>query len=462
MSTFATFFALSLLAQAANLTEIILPDNTVVSEIATAEETEEKGVGHSKENKALPKSVQAKQEHRNKAELRAVAQKLEPFTGKISKSRVRLRLTPDLSAPILKELTKDDLFIVTDLADDFYAVKPAPQAKGYIFRTYVLDGQIEGNHVNVRLEPDTNAPIVCQMNSGDKVTGKICAANNKWLEIAMPEAVRFFVAKEFVERIGSVQTFYDIEKLKVEIEEKLITLENSLQNELKKSFKDIQLAPLAQELNQIITQKNVISQQVEKAQYLLKNMQEAYLEKSILALQTKTPKEPLSKQKLAQKALPIEASEPVKEDVPMSAQAAESKVTEIVAQQATTKEPETTNNQSAFTALNTNPLPFQELEKKLLHSAIETKSASSATEFYSQEQKRAISLKGVIKPYARPLKNVPGDYMLVDAKSNLPIAYLYSTTVNLHPLIGKEAVVSLVERPNNNFAYPAYFVLKAE
>src|SRR5437868_353843 len=82
--------------------------------------------------------------------------KLEPFTGKITKNRVRLRLQPHLDGTILKELSKEALVIVNGAEDEFYAVQPAPDAKGYVFRTYILDGEVVGNHINVRLEPDTN------------------------------------------------------------------------------------------------------------------------------------------------------------------------------------------------------------------------------------------------------------------------------------------------------------------
>ena len=372
---------------------------------------------------------------------------VEPFTGKITKSRVRLRLQADLGAPILKEFAKDDLLIITGVVDDFYAVLPNAENKGYIFRTYVLDGVVEGTHVNVRLEPDTGAPVVCQLNSGEKVFGKICQANNKWLEISLPESVRFFVAKEFVNRIGDVHTFYGLEKLKNASEEKLASIEKNMQTELKKSFKDIQLAPFAADLNQIISKNKAFPQQVEKAEALLKTMQETYLEKSIASKNTETAK---TKNAPANVTNNTVVNNDIKEDSNLESAAKKtvaSEMTRLDAQEA---------------VIVRTPIPWNDLEKKLVQTALENQKVATSNDFYILEQKNAVSMKGIIKPYSRHVKNVPGDYVLIDPISNLPLAYLYSTKVNLQALVGKETQLSLATRPNNNFAFPAYFVLKAE
>lgn len=47
----------------------------------------------------------------------------------------------------------------------------------------MLDNTIEGNRVNVRLEPNLEAPIIAQLNAGDKIEGQISALNSKWYEI---------------------------------------------------------------------------------------------------------------------------------------------------------------------------------------------------------------------------------------------------------------------------------------
>ncbi|MCB1112322.1 MAG: hypothetical protein KDK72_06685, partial [Chlamydiia bacterium] len=120
------------------------------------------------------------------------------FTGKITRNKVRLRLQPNLDGHILRELKKGDMLVVIGEQDDYYAVQPTQDQKAYIFRTFVLDNTVEGNHVNVRLEPDVDAPIVAQLNTGDRVDGKVSPQNSKWLEITPPSSARYYISKEYV------------------------------------------------------------------------------------------------------------------------------------------------------------------------------------------------------------------------------------------------------------------------
>jgi len=362
---------------------------------------------------------------------------IESFTGKVTKNRVRLRLQPTLEAPILKELSKDHLLVVTGIVDEFYAVLPAPQTKGYMFRTYILDGEIVGNHVNVRLEPDTNAPIICQLNSGEKITGNVAAANNKWLEIALPEQVRFYVAKEFVSRAGDVHVFYEVEKRRTCVEERLAFIEKAVHNEFQKSFRQIELAPFATELKSLIAQMDNLPQQAHRAQTLLKTMQEDYLQKSLTHKEVAAPQ------------IVVEADHQDKE----SSGKAES---EVACSEEKADEKPAAATPPVFA------LPYGETEKKLLQDAITSGLVKDAEGFYLVEQKKAVVLHGIIKPYARHVKNAPGDFVLLNPKTNLPIAYVYSTKVDLQLLVNKEMTITAVERPNNNFAYKAFFALKAE
>jgi hypothetical protein len=60
------------------------------------------------------------------------------------------------------------------------------------------------------------------------------------------------------------------------------------------------------------------------------------------------------------------------------------------------------------------------------------------------------------------MKNKPGDYMLVSQATHAPIAYLYSTKVDLQHNVGQQVTIYGIKRPNYNFAFPAYFVVIAE
>jgi hypothetical protein len=86
----------------------------------------------------------------------------------------------------------------------------------------------------------------------------------------------------------------------------------------------------------------------------------------------------------------------------------------------------------------------------------------SEDEFYHEQRQDAISIRGIIEPYTRAINNKPGDYILINRASHLPIAYLYSTQIDLQNSVGHEVSLQAVPRPNNNFAIPAYFVLGIE
>jgi len=367
-----------------------------------------------------------------KPPIQTVIQATEAFTGKITRNRVRLRSQPHLDAPILKELQKDDCIVVNGIADDFYAVKPFSHIKGYIYRTYVLDNQVEGNNVNVRLDPDIGSPIITQMHSGDKVKGCISPLNSKWFEIDLPESVHFFVAKEFVNRIGDATVFEDIEKRKNQLDSRLVQIDGSMSEELKKPFKDVQLAPLAAQLHHIIEQNEDLPQYIDRAEVMLQKMQEAYLQKSMAAVHADFPN--------THTHIATEVTVTPQASTPIAPSAASE----------TTPTPPST------------PLLFAQAEVKRIQAAIANGLAKSEDDFYAHEAKRSLRITGVIKPFLRNVKNAPGDFMLVNTKTNVPTAFLFSSKVNLLELANKEVTITCVERPNNDYAFPAYFVITVE
>src|SRR5207302_1548534 len=81
-----------------------------------------------------------------------------PFTGKIKGEKVRMRLQPDVESAIVRELHRGDLVSIVDQEGDFYALLPPQSVKGFVFRSFIIDSIVEGNRVNVRLEPDLEAP----------------------------------------------------------------------------------------------------------------------------------------------------------------------------------------------------------------------------------------------------------------------------------------------------------------
>ena len=83
------------------------------------------------------------------------------------------------------------------------------------------------------------------------------------------------------------------------------------------------------------------------------------------------------------------------------------------------------------------------------------------TDFYAEQKANASLLSGKLEPYTHSVKEKPGDYVLRGPEKT-PIAYLYSTHVDLEPYAGKIITILASPRPNNHFAFPAYFVLSIE
>ncbi|MDP1879404.1 MAG: SH3 domain-containing protein, partial [Parachlamydiaceae bacterium] len=121
------------------------------------------------------------------SEAKAQKKSFTPFTGQITKPKVRLRLQPTYDGQILRELNPGEMVVVLGETEDFLAIAPPSDFKAYIYRTFVLDNVVEGSRVNVRLKPDLEAPVLAQLASGTPVNGSIDPNNNKWIQMSMPE-----------------------------------------------------------------------------------------------------------------------------------------------------------------------------------------------------------------------------------------------------------------------------------
>src|SRR5262249_10170209 len=100
------------------------------------------------------------------------------------------------------------------------------------------------------------------------------------------------------------------------------------------------------------------------------------------------------------------------------------------------------------------------IEESLYLSWSAFHSGRKIDDFYAEQKANAAVLTGTLEAYAHPLKDKPGDYILRTPEK--AVAYLYSTTVNLEKYAGKQVTILAAPRPNNHFAFPAYFVLSVE
>lgn len=366
---------------------------------------------------------------------------IAPFTGRVTKNKVRMRVQPNLDAKILKELAKDDLVVVVGESEDFYAIKPPADTKGYVFRTFVLDNVIEGNRVNVRLEPELDGPIIAQFSSGDRVDGTISPLNSKWIEVTPPSSVRFYIAKEYLEKIGDPDLMSRIQHRRTEVNSLLSTAYSMSQAELLKPFPEINLNGAISTYNKIIQQFGDFPEQVARAKELLTSVQEKYLQSKIAYLETRAQLldevyQKSGQEQQAQKQASITPERPLEEFNISDNEAT------VTGKSVTVK----------MTQWNTN-------EQKLIDQWLQDNPNATAEQFYDDQSAHSVSLKGIVEHYNRNIKNKPGDFLLVNPSTHLPTAYLYSTHVNLQDLVGHEITLQVVPRPNNNFAFPAYFVL---
>jgi hypothetical protein len=364
------------------------------------------------------------------------------FTGKTVKSKVRVRLQPNLDAPILREISKNEIFVVVGETDDFYAIEAPSDIKGYVFRTYVLDNVIEGSRVNVRLEPNLDSPIIAQLHTGDHVDGQVSPLNSKWMEIAPPSSTRFYIAKDYVDNIGNadLKASLDVKK-----EEGLRLLNSTFaisQTEMHKEWNQINIDPLTNNLNKIVDSYPEFPELQSKAKELLTMIQESYVQKKMAYLEN-----------LAQNMDLINAHKAA-QNQPEIAQAEIAIETPSIESSA----PNIPSTLSAADKMNT----WLPVENRYFESWSEIHDNQAISTFYDEQMQHAVTLKGIIQPYERSIRNKPGDFVLLNANTRVPVAYLYSTRVNLQDLVGQEKTIKVSPRDNNNFAYPAYFVLGVE
>ncbi len=342
---------------------------------------------------------------------------VQPFTGKVKKNKVRLRLQPNTDSLIVKELDKGSLLLVTGELDDFWAVTPTDDIKSYVFRSFVLDGHIEGNRVNVRLQPNTEAPIVAHLNSGDKVEGTICASSNKWLEIPPPAGVQFYVAKNFIENLGGPEVKVAYEARVQKAKQELALAEEFAETEMKKNFPSIDFDKMSHNFLTVTQEYADFPALAERAQELLVKAQEQFLEKRISYIESKTYEE------------------------------------EILATEAAKQESE---------VLVTDKMKiWAPVEEALYLSWVSVNESRDMQEYYDDQRLAATKITGIVEPYLAPVKCRPGDYFLKQ-QDGLPVAYIYSTKINLQDFVGKKISCIAAPRPNNNFAFPAYFVMEVE
>lgn len=368
----------------------------------------------------------------------AATPNFKPFTGKLVANKVRIRAKADLESPIIRQMNKNDLLLIVGEEGDFYAIEPMKDMKAYVFRSYILDNVVEANRVNVRLEPHVDAPIIGQLQVGERVEGTVCSINQKWLEIAPPKTVKFYIAKEFVSQAGGPEFIVNMQKRKGQVEELLSSAFMQAEEECKKNYEEMAPQHAIEQFQKILRNFADFPEACTQAKEGLALLKETYLNKKIAYLEEKAELTTSAKEELLAKH--------------------ERENNELFANESVKIDPSLWSKRSS----KSENLGFWDtIEESLFLSWSAFHTGKSFNEYYAEQKANASVLSGTIERYTYDVRNKPGDFILRGAEDT-PVAYLYSTQLDLDKFTGKTVTLLASPRPNNHFAFPAYFVFSIE
>lgn len=363
------------------------------------------------------------------------------FTGKILGDKVRLRLHPNLDGHIVKELSKGEIFAVVNESEDYYAVSPQKDMKAYVYRTYILDNQVEAEHVNVRLQPHLEAPIVAQLNSGDRVDVNLTPEHSKWFQISIPKDVVFWVAKEYVDNVGPIDYVEKYHQRVTDLNQRLATAELVTQTEFRKGFQEIDIARLVKNYQKIAQDYPEMDHVKEKTSEAIAKLEKEYCEMKIAYLEGKAGQAVEEVETLNAKLTNYDKDE----TDPIAL------LEEIQSSNVRFDSPKSVTDKMKV---------WEPLEKSIYQMWASNHPGASVENFYGEEALSSGQVSGIVESFNTLIKNKPGDFVLTN--NGQTVAYLYSTHVNLQDLIGKKVSLKVSERDNHNFAFPAYYVLEAQ
>ncbi len=369
------------------------------------------------------------------------------FSGKIVGDRVRMRIHPNIESHIVQEIPKGQIFAVVDEVDGYYGVYPSKDMRAYIYRTYVLDNRVEAQHVNVRLHPSTDAPVVAQLNSGDPVEVHASPNQSKWYEISFPSEVTFWVAKEYIENIGPVEYVEKYHDRVQEAQQLLETAELIKQTEFRKEFMEVDMQRLTQNFMKIKKDYPDLEHIQAKAENAIAKLQKEYCDLKINFLETKAGKAVSDLEVLnAKLTLDTESSE--QEDFSNDSI---QQMPEISLSSLKLNFPESQTDKMKV---------WEPIELSQFQAWVSEHPDTSLENFYGEQVLNADKVQGIIEPFNTLLKHKPGDFILT--VNGQTVAYLYSTHINLQNLVGKKVSLKVTGRDNRNFAFPAYYVLEVQ
>jgi hypothetical protein len=367
-----------------------------------------------------------------------------PYTGKILGNKVRMRLKADLESPVVGQLKKNDLLLVKGEDKEFFSVTPPKDFKAYVFRSFILDNTVISDRVNARLQPNLEAPILLQLKKGDKVFGNITSLDNEWIEFPIPQSVNFYVAKDFLTFAGDRDYYAKMEKRKDEAKKLLQSAYFLTTSECKKPFDEMNCDEAISQFEALIKGYTEFPDYVQGAKDGLSLLQDNYLQKKISFLENKANITDNEKEELFTKLSSLSKSLQLisEEDTPSTLSAKH------------------VQSQKQPSSLPQHMAAWLSIEDELFQTWATYNPQKTVEDFYNEQKVNATKIKGVVYKYEKKSASKPGNYLL--KKDSTPVAFLYSTEVDLENAIGEEVSLSVTPRPNNRYAFPAYFVNSIE
>ncbi|MCB1112321.1 MAG: hypothetical protein KDK72_06680, partial [Chlamydiia bacterium] len=226
--------------------------------------------------------------------------------------------------------------------------------------------------------------------------------------------------------------------------EKLAAATQRMQDALANSYDRIDQSSIEEGFNDIIRNYPDFDEETQRARVLLTDFNNAFIDKKIAFLEQRN-----------NEALDAEALEQKNRKLTKAMQAQQARLAKLESQ---VKHTPPANQPTASSNKMTIWMPAEE---QYYEEWAQGNPGATMNEYYDDLATFAGTYRGTIKPYNREVTNKPGDYILLN-NNHTPVAYLYSTRVDLQDLIGQTVTIKAVPRPNNNFALKAYYVLSVE
>ena len=119
-----------------------------------------------------------------------------PFLGRVKGKNINVRGGNNLNFEILTQLQDQETVIVLSESPGWYQIDPPQTAFLWINKSYVKEGIVTADSVNVRGSPTLAGTLNCQLARNDAV--EVVVEEGEWLKIKPPPQAKAWVSKDYV------------------------------------------------------------------------------------------------------------------------------------------------------------------------------------------------------------------------------------------------------------------------